>query len=446
MKTCIVLPSSKIFQASISHEWTARWINHGVALLISYAKSQGFNVDLVDTRRCHDWFDFELIIQKYDVVCFSVNTIDYPIYLQCLEHLKKVNSLAKVIVGGVHPTIKINDFINDKRVNFIIQKEGEISLVYLLHYLRLGIQDIDRVIIGKQVNLDLIPPIDRKLWLAEFPWGLNFSGKPPFITILTSRACTQNCSFCQPCAKEMFGIEERRRSVRNVILELNWLKEHEPSFNSWMIHDDGFLQNIDWVKTFIKEYWQIIGLPKPFIIQTRANYPIQHPEVISELKKLGLEMVIVGFESGSNNVLKIMRKGITREINIEGAKILHENGIKIFANIMFGVPGETLIDVKETMSMVREIKPDHFSASTYSPYPGNELHDFCQKQNLILNEYANRYPGEQKLKGIDYCSIQKEIDLYNRENNRLKFWLQHSNLPGASKARKLYHTVRAKVA
>jgi anaerobic magnesium-protoporphyrin IX monomethyl ester cyclase len=446
MKTCIVLPSSKIFQASISHEWTARWINHGVALLLSYTKKQGFDVDLVDTRRCSDWFIFELIIRKYDVVCFSVNTIDYPIYLQCLEHLKKVNPLATVIVGGVHPTIKINDFMNDKRVNFIIQKEGESSLVYLLHCLRSGVKNVNRVIVGKQVNLDLIPPIDRSLWLSEFPWGLKFSGKPPFITILTSRACTQNCSFCQPCAKEMFGVEERRRSVRNVVLELNWLKEHEPSFNSWMIHDDGFLQNIDWVKAFIKEYWKIIGLPKPFIIQTRANYPIQHPEVFSELKKLGLEMAIVGFESGSNNVLKIMRKGITREINIEGAKILHDNGIKIFANIMFGVPGETLIDVKETMSMVREINPEHFSASTYSPYPGNDLHDFCQKQDLILNEYANRYPGEQKIKGIDYCAIQKEIDLYNREHNRLKFWLQHSNLPGASKARKLYHTVRAKVA
>jgi radical SAM superfamily enzyme YgiQ (UPF0313 family) len=443
MKTCIVLPSSKIFQAEKSHEWTARWINHGVALLISYCKSQGFNVDLVDTRRNHDWFNFELAMRRYEVVCFSVNTIDYPIYLECLEHLKTVNPLATVIVGGVHPTVKLEDFMNDKRVDYIIQKEGELALVGLLHCIRGGVRDIPRVTVGKSVGLDLIPYIDRSLWLPEFPWGLNFSGKEPFVTILASRACTQNCSFCQPCSKIMFGNEERRRSVDNVIGEL--VELNKAGFNSWMIHDDGFLQNLEWVKQFIKGYKETIGVPRPFIIQSRANYPVQHPEIIKELKEIGLEVAIVGFESGSDDVLKIMRKGTTREINLKGAEILHKNGIKIFANIMFGVPGETLQDVKDTMSMIKTIKPEHFSAATYSPYPGNDLHDYCQKNKLILNEYASRYPGEQKIKGIQYNFIQQEIDEYNRSQNKVKFWLKHTNLPMANTARRMFRTVRAKV-
>ena len=444
MKTCIVLPSSKIFQANQSHEWTARWINHGVALLISYAIRDGFFMDLVDTRRLCDWGEYERVIKNYDTVCFSVNTIDYPIYLQCLEHLKKVNPLATVIVGGVHPTVKLEDFLNDKHVDYIIQKEGELALVGLLHCLRGGVRDIPRVTIGRSVNLDLIPCIDRSLWMPEFPWGLNFTGKPPFVTILTSRACTQNCSFCQPCARTMFGPEERRRSVDNVIGELKKIND-STGFNSWMIHDDGFLQNINWVKDFITEYKQVIGVKKPFIIQSRANYPIQHPEIIKALKEIGLEMVIVGFESGSNDVLKIMRKGTTREININGARIFSDNGIKIFANIMFGVPGETLEDITQTMSMVKIINPEHFSAATYSPYPGNELHDICKKNNLILNEYANRYAGKQKLKGIQYEFIQQEIDAYNRSQNKMKFWLQHTNLPMANTARKVFRSVRAKV-
>jgi radical SAM superfamily enzyme YgiQ (UPF0313 family) len=212
-----------------------------------------------------------------------------------------------------------------------------------------------------------------------------------------------------------------------------------------MIHDDGFLQNVGWVKKFLEHYWSSIGAKFPLIIQLRANYPVEHPELIKALKEIGLEIAIVGFESGSDSVLKTMRKGTTRDINIKGAEILHSNGVKIFANIMFGTPGESLQDIKDTMSMVRIIKPEFFSAPTYSPYPGNDLHDFCQQNNLILDEYATRYPGEQKLKGVPYGFIQQEIDSYNREQNKLKFYLKHTQNPLLVNARNFFRKVRAEL-
>ena len=402
-------------------EWSTRWIQHGIALLIAYAKKNDVAIDLIDLRRLKSWEEYDRKVLGYEVLCFSVNSIDFYGYQECLKHAKEANSKATIIVGGIHPTIKLSDFIEDSRVDYIIQKEGEVALVNLLKQISSGKQDIPRVQVGEPVDLDNIPYIDRELWEKEYPRGLDFSGKPPFVTILTSRACLRNCFFCQPCARSMFGTVERRRSIENVMGELRSLDE-KYHFRSWMIHDDGFLQNLDWCRGFIKLFREEFG-SRPFIIQSRSDYLVRHKEIMSELQSIGLEWAIVGFESGSDSVLKFLRKGTTRQMNLEGAKNLREIGVKIFANIMLGVPTETREDVDLTMSMVREMKPDHFSPTTYSPYPGSGLYEHCKERNLILNEHSPRDLGEHKIKEVDYEYIQKKVDEYNRSRAPIRYFL-----------------------
>jgi radical SAM superfamily enzyme YgiQ (UPF0313 family) len=444
MKTCIVLVSDQLFLAHKSKDWSLRLINHGVALLIAYAKKQGFDLELVDTRRLNNWAEYVEAVKGFDIVCFSVNTIAFNNYKICLNALKEVNPSAKVIVGGVHPTVKLNDFINDMRVDYIVQGEGEVALTLLLTYLRKEVKNIPRVHQRQHVKLDEIPFIDRSLWEDEYPYKMKFSGQPPFVTILASRACTMRCKFCAPCSQMLFGNDERRRSVANVIEELTELDQLY-HFKSWMIHDDGFLQNLPWIKLFLEEYKAKEFGPRPLIIQCRANYIVSNPELIAELQSvLGLELAIVGFESGSDKMLAFLRKGTTRKINIDAANILHKNGIKVFANILLGIPTESHGDIDLTMSMVREIKPNHFSPATFSPYPGSELHDYCMKNNLILTEYADRHMGTQKLKGIDYDYINKAINNYNQNQHNIKSWVKYSNNVVAKVTRALYKNLRAK--
>jgi len=397
-------------------------------------------LELIDTRRLSGWNEYLEKIKDFDVVCFSISTINFGVYKEALNMLKTVNPKSVVIVGGVHPTVKVSDFINDMYVDYIIQGEGEVALTKLLNYIKKGICDIPRIHQREEVNLDDIPFINRNLWLQEVP--LKFAGQSPFITILASRACTMNCSFCQPCSRLIFGNDERRRSVDNVINELVVL-DKTYHFKSWMIHDDGFLQNLSWVKNFLEAYKKKGFGPRPLIIQCRTNYVVNYPELIKDLRDiLGLDIAIVGFESGSNKVLKLLRKGTTREVNLEAAKILNKYGVKIFANIMMGVPGETNEDVDLTMSMVKEINPVHFSPATFSPYPGSDLHDYCLKNNLILDEYASRHVGQKKLRDIDYNYIQRAIDKYTSEKHPVKFWLKHTNLPLMGIIRKLYRKVK----
>jgi len=92
--------------------------------------------------------------------------------------------------------------------------------------------------------------------------------------------------------------------------------------------------------------------------------------------------------------------------------------------------------------MVREINPVHFSPATFSPYPGSDLHDYCVKHKLVLDEYADRHVGQKKLKDIDYDYIQKAIDKYTSDKHPIKFWLKHTNLPLAKTARSIYRKIR----
>jgi radical SAM superfamily enzyme YgiQ (UPF0313 family) len=157
-------------------------------------------------------------------------------------------------------------------------------------------------------------------------------------------------------------------------------------------------------------------------------------------------MAIVGFESGSDRILKFLRKGATRQMNLKAAKIFRANGVKIFANIMFGVPTETREDVDLTMSMVREMRPEHFSATTFSPYPGSYLHDYCMEHGLVLNEYATRLLGEEKINGIDYNYINEQVETYLRESSgHMWSFLRYSQFPLVDSLRSLYETMRAKV-
>ena len=119
----------------------------------------------------------------------------------------------------------------------------------------------------------------------------------------------------------------------------------------------------------------------------------------------GLRGYFIGFESGSDRVLRFLRKGTTREINLKAAEVCKKYGIKVWANYMLGLPTETREEVIETISMLKEIDPDYYSPAFYTPHPGSDLYDYCMENDLSLitsHDQYRRNPTEVKIKGQDY--------------------------------------------
>ena len=224
----------------------------------------------------------------------------------------------------------------------------------------------------------------------------------PFLTIIAGRGCKYNCNFCQPAERHIFGRKVRKRSPANVIGELEELRDRY-QFASFMFHDDCLTEDREWVLEFCDRYEQG-GFAQPFFCQSRADIIGKNKDMVQRMAQVGLRGYFIGFESGSDRVLKFLRKGTTREKNLEAARICKKYGIKIWANYMLGLPTETKDEVMETVSMLKEVDPDWYSPAFYTPHPGSDLYDYCIEHDLSLitsHDQYRRNPWDIKIKGQD---------------------------------------------
>ena len=130
------------------------------------------------------------------------------------------------------------------------------------------------------------------------------------------------------------------------------------------------------------------------------------------MKRAGLAMFLIGFESGNQRVLKFLRKGTTVEMNYRAAKICKKYGIRIWANYMLGIPTETKEETMDTVKMIHAIRPYRPSPAFFTPHPGSDLYEYCVKSDLSLIKSYDGYsrsPNEPKIKGTDYVFLQKAL-------------------------------------
>jgi len=386
------------------------WINHGIAVLSAALKAAGHTTELIDLRRLSGWGKFEDKVRASSSRAFAVTmmSVDYNPVTRCAQVIKTLRPDATVFVGGPHASILPEELTCLPYIDCVVKGEGEVTLVRLIDDLAGGRKPC-RLVEGERLgDLDLAPFADRSIFVGgEEPFVAFLPA--PFVTLIAGRGCRYNCSYCQPAEKMIFGHKVRRRSVGNVLRELKALKE-STRFGSWMLHDDCVTEDSSWVMEFVEGYREA-GFREPFVCQSRADLIVKSPEMVEALAGAGLRLCIVGFESGSNRVLRYLRKGCTREQNLEAARILKGNGIKIWANYMLGLPTETREEVLETLSMLEEIRPYHCSPAFYTPHPGSDLYELGRQMGIHLitshDEYR-RNSYEPKIDGPDY-SFLKEV-------------------------------------
>lgn len=388
------------------------WISHGLCSISAYLKYRGFtDIALWDLRRLGGWHDlYDLAYKdKPDITGIKCMSVDYDYVVKSAQIVKRASPDTLVAVGGPHASIMPQEF-EGTGVDVVFRGEGEITFPSLFN---LTSEDVRlskmQVVDGKMPDLDNLPYEDRALFGEEGEQPIAGSNFPrPFVTLIAGRGCKFNCTFCMPAERLIFGQKLRRRSPENVVGELGFISSNG-GFASMMIHDD-CIDDPDWIEQFCKLYETY---SRPFACQLRADFVCRHRESIERLQSVGLRFVIIGFESGSQRVLNFLKKGCTVEQNIEASKILHNLGIGIWANAMFGIPTETPSEMLDTARMLREIRPEHHSLAVYTPHPGSELYRYCKENDLILfNGHAGfrRNIGSgPKIRGVDYEAVNKAV-------------------------------------
>ena len=418
MKVTLIYPGigGKGFD-SLGQGMDSGWIAHGLAILAPCARQVGAEVDLIDLRALPGWeaFRSEVARRRPDVVGVSMMSADYNPAMRALEIVREIDPRIKTCVGGPHPTI-CPDEVRGPLVDHLFIGEAEISFPDALSKWMRG-EPVPEVVPSIHPDLDSIPFADHDLFLDEWRhWGYKLDSPeapfvaelpPPFVTIIAGRGCMYNCSYCQPAERYIFGRKVRRRSVSNILAELKLLQE-KYHFNSFMFHDDCLTEDRDWVIEFCQAYREA-GFRQPFFCQSRADIIVKNEDMVALMAQAGLKGYLIGFESGSDRVLRFIRKGTKVWQNLKAAEICRRYGIAIWANYMLGLPTETEEEMRDTVRMLKKIDPDYYSPAFYTPHPGSDLYTYCEEHQLSLitdHDSFRRNPTEPKIKGHDPDFLQ----------------------------------------
>jgi radical SAM superfamily enzyme YgiQ (UPF0313 family) len=388
----------------------AEYVKHGLGLISACLKKEGHTSLILNNPK-----NTKKVLTNFQPHTVGIYGLSNSLQkmLQCARMTRKLRPEIPIFAGGVVATLSPESFDDQTDRNlfdFVFCGEGELTFTRIINdYYATGSLPTQRRINGEVIhNLDNLPFVDRSGYEnGEQKHNLLSDYPGPMFTMLNSRWCRKNCRFCAPASKTIFGGVKKLRSVGHFIDEIKTL----PKDALLMIHDDNMIENSEWANEFAENYR---SLRKPFICQAYPAEIVRAERILAKLEKVGLVGVLVGFESGSDRMLRYMRKGTTREINELAAKVLHKLKIRIQANLMFGSPTETYEEMMETTQMFNEhIYPAIPSPAVYTPYPGSYWYEELKQQGKITisdpKQYERHSYTHNKIIGVNYDNVQKAI-------------------------------------
>jgi anaerobic magnesium-protoporphyrin IX monomethyl ester cyclase len=334
------------------------------------------------------WREIGAVISKQspDLVGISVMTAKYGSALNVSKIVKNYNPIIPVVWGGIHPTILPDETIKNKDVDIIVRGEGEYSFLELIKNLENlnGVLGISYKKNGKVIHNKNRPPIEN---LDELPFParhliLEKENYHPetFGNVFSTRGCPYNCIFC--ASHNIWTKKVRYRSPENIVDEIKEIKK-EFKTNQFRFEDDCFTLK----KKFVDGVCDLLIKEKLHIkwtTETRAN--LVTDELIKKMKYAGCEDITIGVESGDEETLKKMKKGITLKEIRNANKIIKENKMKFSAFFMIGFPWETKKEINKTISLMKELDPRMAVLSVATPYPGSELYEICKLEGLLSKD------------------------------------------------------------
>jgi hypothetical protein len=225
-----------------------------------------------------------------------------------------------------------------------------------------------------------------------------------------------------------------RKPVEMVIDELNFL-DRTYGVGSVVLHDSMFFQHPAYLKEWLEKYPRLARKRWPYWAAGRADTVRMWPDLFEALvKETNWTTVSLGFESGSDRMLKMLNKECTVEDNYFTIDLLNRIGDdleregkerpRFWANVMFGIPGETPEDVFATHRMVRMMNNPMVTPATYAPFPGSMLgYQITAEGKSLLGEQHFRFLGGKYMTGIDYDFLGEVAEGAHEFDISEKAWL-----------------------
>ncbi|HUW81129.1 MAG TPA: hopanoid biosynthesis associated radical SAM protein HpnJ [Acidocella sp.] len=237
----------------------------------------------------------------------------------------------------------------------------------------------DRAILHDMDQLPFVTDVYKKhLRIEDYFIGYLLH---PYISMYTGRGCKSHCTFCL-WPQTVGGHKYRTRSVENVVAEIRHAREMFPQVKEFMFDDDTFTDDLPRAEAIAKELGKMGVI---WSCNAKANVPFKTLKV---LRENGLRLLLVGYETGNQQILYNIKKGMRIDVAKQFTKDCHTLGIKIHGTFIVGLPGETQETLKETIEFAKEINPHTIQVSLAAPYPGTFLYNQAVKEGWLDIEHA----------------------------------------------------------
>jgi hopanoid biosynthesis associated radical SAM protein HpnJ len=318
--------------------------------------------------------------RDYELAVLHTSTPSFAADVKVAEALKDSNPRLKIgLVGAkvaVEPEPSLTasaavDFVAREEFDFTIKEVAEGRAFADIDGLSYRgpdgspIHNRERAVLEDMDRLPFVTEVyKRDLKVEDYFIGYL---KHPYLSLYTGRGCKSRCTFCL-WPQTVGGHRYRVRSVEHVIEEIRLAKSYFPQVKEFFFDDDTFTDNLPRAEAIARELGK---LGVTWSCNAKANVPRATLEV---LRDNGLRLLLVGYESGNQQILHNIKKGMRVDVARQFTKDCHQLGITIHGTFILGLPGETKETIEETIRFAAEINPHTIQVSLAAPYPGTYLH------------------------------------------------------------------------
>ncbi len=318
--------------------------------------------------------------RNYDLVVLHTTSPSFDSDVRTIEAMKAANTGLKAGMIGAKVAVEADkslqaspliDFVARSEFDFTIKDVAEgrnlstIKGVSWRNEAGAIVHNADRPAIEDMDLLPFVTPVyKRDLKIENYFVGYL---KHPYISFYTGRGCKSRCTFCL-WPQTVGGHRYRTRSVGHVVEEIRWAKFAFAQVKEFFFDDDTFTDDAPRAEAIAKELGKLGVL---WSCNAKANVK---RSTLKIMRDNGLRLLLVGYESGNQQILHNIKKGVLVDVAKRFTKDCHELGIVIHGTFILGLPGETSDTIKETIDFAKEINPHTIQVSLAAPYPGTFLH------------------------------------------------------------------------
>lgn len=323
--------------------------------------------------------DVLTICKNYDMVIIYTSTPSFSNDAVTAQQIKSQRNDTLIGFVGPHVTVLPEKSLQSApAIDFVVRKEFELPVKQIAHGNNIadvkGVSWRDHNTIHHNEDSEIITDLDslpsvldvykRDLTIENYYGGYLLH---PYLSFYTGRGCPARCTYCL-WPQTITSRTYRVRSADSVYEEMARAKEYFPQVKEFFIDDDTFTANPKRAEDIARKFSQ---LNITWSTTSRANISY---DTLKILKDSGLRLLLVGYESGNEEILKNMHKGITTDIARRFTKDCKSLGVSIHGAFMLGLPGETKDTIEQTIKYACELDPDTIQVSIAAPYPGTELY------------------------------------------------------------------------